>query len=144
MKKIVAAALMATGLAGCMSNAPATREDMPQQPSSAEITRVAVEAYSFSRGRDPRNLRITKVGSDNYIGPNQWDYFACLKITERQETTSYYSDGRVARAAGTDHDQPYILHLRQYDYGWGSGILRRVDAASDIGRRATLELCPAG
>lgn len=131
-------------LTACGSNAPRTQGDLPPPPSQAEITQIATISYQNThRGQSPRNLRINKVSADNFIGANQWDYYACLTISETQGATSYYSDGRVARAAGANYDVDYILHLRQYDYGWGSGILRTVNTASQIGRRSTRDLCPA-
>ena len=131
--------LAATMLAGCMG-AASSPEDLPPPPPNAEIIRIANEGFS-NRTSPPVNVTVTKLSSGDFLGPGMYDYYACLTATERAQWQTF-QDGRLIRDVGDLHDVAYIMHLREYDYGWGSGILRRVSPGTKIGLTQTRDLCP--
>ena len=70
-----------------------------------------------------------------------YEYYACLTAAERALWQTFQG-GRVIRDVGDLHEVTYIMQLRLYDHGWGSGILRKVGTGTKIGLAQTTSLCP--
>jgi len=144
MKHIVAGIIGLGVLGGCINaGIPSTQAELPPPPPLSLVEQMMTSSYNYNGVAELYNVNITRLAPDNFIGRNQWDYFACATLTVERLYAGYRSDGSVVEAIGSPRDLNYVMHLRQYDTGWGSGIFRRTGEGVKLGRRQTLDLCPA-
>ena len=143
MKHMVAGIIGLGILGGCINaGVPSTQAELPAPPPLSLVEQKMRDSYNDGGVATLRYVNITQLAPDNFIGPNQWDYYACATVTVDRVTATYRSDGSVIHPIGSPRDLFYVMHLRQYDYGWGSGIVRQTGEGVKIGRRQTLDLCP--
>lgn len=142
-KSIQKAAVVVSVLAlGACAGATAQREANGEPPSSAEVNRMAREAYVALKSKEPANLRINSVQYEE-IFFNEQELIACVSITEVRGENILNTAGQVIFAEGSSFTQGYAMLMRRYDNGWGSGIFRAVTNNAKIGSANLRDVCPS-
>ena len=135
-KPILAASVAALLQACVSSGAP-----LGEPPTAAEIEVVARNAHQQSYGRPPVDLRIGQLHQvPMFFDSNEW--MVCVSHEARTLGPILDNRGTVLAPEGTTYRQSSALHLKLYDFGWGSGIYRRVEAGR-IGQVEISDYCPA-
>ena len=135
-KPILAASVAALLQACVSSGAP-----LGDPPSAGEIEVVARNAHQQSYGRPPVDLRIGQLHQvPMFFDSNEW--MVCVSHEARTLGPILDNRGTVLAPEGTTYRQSSALHLKLYDFGWGSGIYRRVEAGR-IGQVEISDYCPA-
>jgi len=127
-------------VAGCAMDEPASSSPATL-PDASVIRSVAVDAYQHSFRRAEADLRIGTVQQVNAFIGTQPDFFICVSTTEKTVYSVYDNSGNMIAPVGTLFRQSYVMQMREYPWGWGSGIFRRVEEGK-IGLVRLLDVCP--
>jgi len=141
MKIQLLAAAALTLISGCATDLPTTNE--PLAPPQAETVRsIAINAYRNTMHRAETNLQITKVQQITVFVGISTDFLVCVSTTETFTGNWYNNAGQVTRHVDDPYTQSWVMLMREYPQGWGSGIFRRVEEGK-IGHVRMADVCPA-
>lgn len=115
-------------------------EPLGEPPSPAELKQIAIASYQSTRGRVPENLNVGQLHRVLVFAERE-DYLLCVTTRERSAAAAFDNDGNQLAAAGAAFTQSSVILLREYSYGWGSGIYRNVENGK-IGRVEISDYCP--
>jgi len=142
-KPVLAAAIMATCLSGCMTptDPVGPAGETTVLPNSSQLRAIALDAYQHRIGKNPKDLTVHQPQlAPVFAGRN--DYLVCVTTTERRPYSGYDTSGRIVKPAGSPFRQSFVMLIREYDGAWSSGIFREVEAGK-IGRLQASDYCPA-
>ncbi len=144
--RIASALISGVVLSGCISGGAPNQSQLQPLPPFSKIELIGMQTYASNLGRSPRNFKVVKVNSASFWGSNDWDHYACMTATEKQDGNIYDSSWKLVSAEGSDYTETYIMTFRDYSSrrdssGWSSGLFKRAVGGVKVGDRNARELC---
>ena len=128
----------AAALAACTP----TDDPTSPPPPADQIRSMAVQEYTGTYGRAPKNLQVTKIARTNVFS-QRLDTVVCISTQEKTANPSYNNAGELVRPTGTEYTGSHAFMIRDYlNSGWSPTLFRMVTRAQEMGSLKLSTVCP--
>ena len=130
--------MTAAALAACTP----TDDPTSLPPPADQIRSMAVQEYTGTYSRAPKNLQVTKIARTNVFS-QRLDTVVCISTQEKTEYPSYNNAGVLVRPTRSEYTGSHAFMIRDYlNSGWGPTLFRMVTRGQEMGSLKLSTVCP--